>query len=1046
MRSRRRTWGARLVAGVGIWVVGCAGAAAAEFVLEGRTLYVPDGFVVERVTGPPLVDRPIVADFDERGRLYVADSSGSNDPVQKQLEERPHRILRLEDTDGDGVFDARTVFADRMMFPEGAMWAGGSLYVSAPPEIWKLTDTNDDGVADRREVWFDGRTLTGCANDLHGPYLGPDGLVYWCKGAFAQQTYERPDGRPPLVTRAAHIFRRGADESGFVEAVMTGGMDNPVDVVFTPGGERVFTTTFLQHPEGGRRDGLIHAIYGGVYGKVHDVLDGHPRTGPDVMPVLEHLGPAAPCGLARYEAEGFGAEYRDNLFACLFNLHQVTRHVLRPDGGTLACRTENFLASPDHDFHPTDVVPDADGSLLVVDTGGWYKLCCPTSQLHKPDVLGAIYRVRRVGAARVDDPRGVRLDWQNLRAGDLARRLDDPRPAVRRRAREALAARGAAAIPALAATVVHAGDRGESPQARENAVWAAGQVDLPEAREVVRRALEDRDATVRQAALNTISRSCDREAVPQLVELLESDSGLNRRVAAEALGRIGDAAVVPSLLRAASRPGDRAIEHALTYALIEIGDVGATAAGLRNDDPRVRRAALVALDQLGGRCLEAGEVAAMLASDDAGLREAASWVLGRHPEWGDALAGLLRARLGRAGLSPEERVELEGQLARFAGSGPIRDLLAEALRDASATPDRRISVLRAMAGSGLKEMPESWVVGLADVLGSGDEATVRQAIATVRALGLPRDRVGEVGARLVAIATTAEAPDSLKVEALAAVPGGLPELQPEIFDTLLEQLDAERPVSARLAAADVLGKAGLTRGQLRTLADRLASAGPLEIDRLLAAFDGADDPEVGMALVGALRESPALPALRVETLGPKLERFGDALVGPSRALFEAIAASRANESARLETLLGSLPEGDVRRGQAVFNGTKAACASCHAIGYLGGKVGPDLTRIGQIRAERDLLESIVFPSASFVRSYEPVTVATRDGRVFSGLLRKDAEDEVVLVIGADHEERLPRAEVEAMQPSAVSVMPAGLDQQLTEQELADLVAFLKACR
>ena len=48
---------------------------------------------------------------------------------------------------------------------------------------------------------------------------------------------------------------------------MTGGMDNPVDVVFTPGGERIFTTTFFQHPGGGQRDGLIHAIYGGVYGK-----------------------------------------------------------------------------------------------------------------------------------------------------------------------------------------------------------------------------------------------------------------------------------------------------------------------------------------------------------------------------------------------------------------------------------------------------------------------------------------------------------------------------------------------------------------------------------------------------------------------------------------------------------------------------------------------------------------------------------------------------------------------------------------------------------
>jgi hypothetical protein len=85
---------------------------------SSSSLKVADGFEVERVAGPPLVDRPIVADFDEQGRLYVADSSGSNDKVQKQLEEKPHRIVRLEDTNGDGRFDKSIVFADRMMFPK----------------------------------------------------------------------------------------------------------------------------------------------------------------------------------------------------------------------------------------------------------------------------------------------------------------------------------------------------------------------------------------------------------------------------------------------------------------------------------------------------------------------------------------------------------------------------------------------------------------------------------------------------------------------------------------------------------------------------------------------------------------------------------------------------------------------------------------------------------------------------------------------------------------------------------------------------------------
>src|SRR5262245_4746284 len=93
--------------------------------LNGHTFTLPPGFDIELVAGPPLVNRPITADFDEDGRLYVSDSSGSNDKVDQQLKNRPHRILRLENTNGDGKFDRRTVFADKMMFPEGTMWHAG---------------------------------------------------------------------------------------------------------------------------------------------------------------------------------------------------------------------------------------------------------------------------------------------------------------------------------------------------------------------------------------------------------------------------------------------------------------------------------------------------------------------------------------------------------------------------------------------------------------------------------------------------------------------------------------------------------------------------------------------------------------------------------------------------------------------------------------------------------------------------------------------------------------------------------------------------------
>src|SRR5690348_16559402 len=87
---------------------------AGQVELNSHTFTLPDGFEIDVVAAAPLVERPITADFDEQGRLYVSDSSGSNDKVQKQLEDKPHRVVRLEDTDGDGRFDRSTVFADKL--------------------------------------------------------------------------------------------------------------------------------------------------------------------------------------------------------------------------------------------------------------------------------------------------------------------------------------------------------------------------------------------------------------------------------------------------------------------------------------------------------------------------------------------------------------------------------------------------------------------------------------------------------------------------------------------------------------------------------------------------------------------------------------------------------------------------------------------------------------------------------------------------------------------------------------------------------------------
>jgi putative membrane-bound dehydrogenase-like protein len=1028
-----------LITGVLVWrALPSAGTAAAA---DGLT--VPPGFEIERVAGPPLVTRPIVADFDERGRLYVADSSGSNEKVDVQLAERTHRIVRLEDRDGDGRYDTSVVFADRMMFPEGTMWLDGSLYVAAPPSIWKLTDTDDDGVADRREEWFQGRTLTGCANDLHGPYQGLDGWIYWTKGAFAEQTYERP-GRTPFVTRASHIFRRRPGDSA-IEPVMTGGMDNPVDVAFTAAGERIFTATFLEHPQLGRRDALVHAVYGGVYGKPHAVIDNHVRTG-DLMPVLVQLGPAVPSGLTRYESGAFGSDYRDTFFAAMFNLRKVSRFVLAPDGATFKTRESDFVVSDNRDFHPTDVLEDADGSLLVVDTGPWYKLCCPTSQIAKPDVPGAIYRVRRQGTSPGRDVRGLQLAWNTMSPVALVGLLNDERPFVRKRAIQELGRRGTTATTALEQAV----RTSQSVEARRNAVWALTRIDEPAARVAVRAALGDRDDSVRQAALHSIAAWRDRPALPPVVAALNSGSPSIQRTAAEAIGRLGEASAVAPLIAAAGNTQDRVLEHSLTYALIEIGDPAATLTeGLQATSSRARRAALIARDQMTNGGLKPEDVVAMLESDDAVLKETAWWISGRHPEWGAALVPVFERQLEAASTTRAMRDDLQQRLAQFGSDGAMQAFLAGIVSGSRSRPSgARAMALGAMgvASRRLKELPPAWVEPLTAALGDPDPDLAQQAIAVVRGARASDRTQADLRTALLNLARSPARPIGLRLDALGAIPGRFESLDPQTFTLLRGGLAHDQPVVVRAAAAGVIERATLDHAQLAALTDTLRSIGPLELSRVLPAFDHGSDEALGLQMIAALEQSPGRSSLRPDLLRPRLTKYPETVKRKGEALLASIHVNSAGQAQRLEELLPAVASGDVRRGQAVFNDARAGCLTCHAIGYIGGKVGPDLTRIGQVRSERDLLEAIVFPSVSFARSYEPMIVRTRAGAVYNGVLRGDQADEVVLATGAVDDTRISRSEIADIRPGDVSVMPAGYADQLTRQELADLIAFLKAAK
>ncbi|MCL6502457.1 MAG: HEAT repeat domain-containing protein [Pirellulales bacterium] len=1012
--------------------------------INGRVLWLAPGFEIEVAAGPPLVERPICADFDEAGRLYVAEAAGSSDKIEDHIATKPHRVLRLEDVDGDGRFDRRTIFADGLMIPQGAMWLAGSLYVAAPPSIWRLTDTNGDGVCDEREEWFRGQATGGCANDVRGPYLGPDGWIYWCKGTsvVTEARYKRPD-KPDVVSKAQHVFRCRPDGSEF-EPLVTGGMDNPVEVAFTAGGEALFTTTQFQNPGMPRTDGLFHAVYGGVYPKDLASVHEHPWTGPTLQPVLAAWGASAPAGITCYQSDIFGPQFQHNVFVAHFNFHKVTRHKLTAAGATFASAEEDFLTSTDVDFHPTDVLEDADGSLLVIETGGWYRFCCPSSSLFKPEVLGAIYRIRRSGAERSEDPRGQRLNWHALSPSEAVQLLADPRPAVRWRAVQLLAQQANDAVPAVAEVIRSHPDA----VARRHAVWAACRIAQPDARAAVRTALADDDETVRQAALHAVSRWRDAEAMPQLLRLLEQASAHNRRAAAEAIGRIGSREAVPALLKVLEHPADRMLEHSLTFALIEIADRQALLAGLASASPHSRRAALMALDQMAGGSVEPQAVFAAMKHAEPRLREAAWWIAERHLEWGAALIEPLEERLTASDLDLAAGEALAERLGRLARAPAVRDWLGGLLTRPGVPGAARLTVVRAMRQSALPEVPLAWQRGMVELLASASDELRNEALATVQAWRLPATEASPLPKALLRMAGQASLDAMVRLRAMAAVPGGLAAVTPELMEFLIAQFEPDVPVEARVTAAEVFAQARLSGEQLCRLAAVLRTAGPLELPRLLEAFAQTADPEVGRELVAALMDSAGRSSLRPEALRQQLGRFGPALAKETDALIALVEAATAEQRAKLDELLAALSglSGDVRRGHAVFHASKAACAACHAIAYVGGRVGPALTQIGQVRSERDLLESIVFPSATLVQGYEGVVVATSDGRVVTGVVVRDAPEVLVLATGPNQQVAIPREEIEEIEKSKVSIMPSGLDQQLSRQDLADLLAFLKSCK
>src|SRR5205085_4415180 len=131
------------------------------------------------------------------------------------------------------------------------------------------------------------------------------------------------------------------------------------------------------------------------------------------------------------------------------------------------------------------------------------------------------------------------------------------------------------------------------------------------------------------------------------------------------------------------------------------------------------------------------------------------------------LAGFLRDRLAAREVTAAGREEWVRQLARFARSAAIQELLAERVRDPAASPEARRLVLQAMAQAGVKEAPATWLDALTKALAGKDAELTREVVSTVRALRLPRKPPASLAAALLTVANDPQLPAGVRVDALA---------------------------------------------------------------------------------------------------------------------------------------------------------------------------------------------------------------------------------------------------------------------------------------
>ena len=839
------------------------------------------GFRVELVAAEPLVRSPVAMDFDEDGRLYVAEFPEYNQYANPNGSKERGRIKLLEDTDGDGRYDKATVFADDLDSPVAvACWDGG-VFVGVVPDLWYFKDTDGDGKADVKR-----KVLTGFDRDKAGEAMlnsfrwGPDNRFHIATGLAGGnlRPADQPDAKPVLVRRQNIRFdpRTGTFEptSGGGQHGMT--LDDWGDTFVCDNSNPIKHLAYdaryaARNPFVVAPSPVVDVNAAGRYPNLVRISPPEPWREARTRLRKDKLVPGSDeggkpfgfftgaTGVTVYRGDAFPPEFRGNVFVGEVANNLVYRAKLEPKGlSWSAVRAEagrEFLASKDVWFRPVQFANGPDGTLYVVDMyreiieGAAF---LPPQLLKLVDVAGGIDRGRiyRIVPDGFKTPKPPRLG--TAATAELVALLEHPNGWHRDTAARLLYERqDKGAVVGL--RKLAAGSK--SPVARMHALYAIRGLKSLTSGDVIP-ALADADSRVREHAL-------------RLSEGFGLSAGLSVR--------FGDLVNDP----------DPRVRYQLAFTLGSFRQDTTTkllATLTRKDgaDPWVRLAVLCSVND------RAGAVFADLLGD-AAFRGTAH---------------------GKAMLT-----SLAGQIA----AANRTDEVAAVVKAVNDLPDAEKPLARELVQAFVTKLPPAARAKLTGLLSGKAGAVLADLIADARKTAA--DETADPAARAAAIRTLGLATFA-DIKPLLAACLAVRQPQPVQLAALevLARFDAPEVPAMILA-----GWSGMTPA-IRATATETLLARPTWVHAFLDAVEkGAVRPtDLDPARVQLLQKSPDEKAR-----ARAIKLFADA--GPSKRL-DAIA--KYQKSLELK--------GDKARGKAVF---KEVCAACHKLEGVGEAVGPDLASI-----------------------------------------------------------------------------------------------------